>query len=312
MARQIKRIEQAAIDDLRERLRNLRALLPSLSRHAANKAMAELFTLIRDIESIRDSLDPIKEPGSSFDPTNPDTAGRLVALALVAQDRVPLGRIARTYGSGVYAIYYQGDHPAYVAVSGTETPIYVGKADPKQVDARTAREQGPQLYARLADHRRMILTVGRYASANGLPHPLRLEDFQCRRLVCATNAQLVAERHLIGTFKPIWNNEVGICWGISKHGDAAKTRANRRSPWDVMHLGRLWAMDELLEDKMSPEVIFERVAAHFVANPPHRSRVRIVRDFLAVFAQNAAMTPGEEMLDEPAINAAEDGEPSAV
>ncbi|NEK66135.1 MAG: Eco29kI family restriction endonuclease, partial [Xanthomonas perforans] len=60
-----------------------------------------------------------------------------MALALVAQDRVPLARIARTYGSGVYAIYYHGDHPAYAAVSGTETPIYVGKADPKSADART-------------------------------------------------------------------------------------------------------------------------------------------------------------------------------
>ncbi|WP_425474479.1 Eco29kI family restriction endonuclease, partial [Staphylococcus gallinarum] len=77
-----------------------------------------------------------------------------------------------------------------------------------------------------------------------MPHPLNIEDFLCRRLVCATNAQLVAERHLINTFRPIWNNEVQICWGISKHGDAAKTRANKRSPWDVMHPGRAWAMAE--------------------------------------------------------------------
>ena len=311
MARRTIRPEQAVLGELRERLGHLRSLLPSLSRPAANKAMAELLALMGEIESTRAGLDPIKEPGASFDPTNPDTAGRLVALALIAQDRVPMDRIARTYGSGVYAIYYQGDHPAYASVSGTETPIYVGKADPKQADARTAREQGPQLYGRLADHRRMIRTVGEYAAANGLPNPLRVEDFQCRRLVCATNAQLVAVRHLIGTFKPIWNNEVGICWGISKHGDAAKTRANKRSPWDVMHPGRAWAMAESLEDKMSPEFIVARVAEHFVAYPPHRSRVRIVRDFLAVFAQNAAMTPGEEVPDDDAVAivAAAEGEP---
>jgi hypothetical protein len=227
----------------------------------------------------------------------------------MAQERVPLERIARTYGSGVYAIYYRGDHPAYNSVSMTETPIYVGKADPKHADARTAREQGPQLYGRLTDHRRMIRTVGDHAIKYGLPNPLRIEDFQCRRLVCATNAQLVAERHLIGTFKPVWNNEVGICWGISKHGDAAKTRANKRSPWDVMHPGRAWAMSEDLEDKMSQDVIIEKINEHFDATPPYRSRVRIVRDFLSVFAQNAAMTPGEAVAEDDTVALALENDP---
>ena len=304
------RPEQAVIVELRERLTHLRKLLSTLTRPAVNKAMAELVALIGEIEEARADLDPIKEPGASFDLSNPDTSGRLVALALIAQDKVPMARIARTYGSGVYAIYYQGGHPAYAAVTRTETPIYVGKADPKSADARTSREQGPQLYGRLADHRRMIKTVGGYTERNGLPHPLRVEDFLCRRLVCATNAQLVAERHLIGTFRPIWNNEVGICWGISKHGDAATTRANKRSPWDVMHPGRLWAMAESLEDKMSPDVITARIGEHFTENPPYRSRARIVRDFLGVFVQNAAMTADEAIEDDDVVAAEASGEPA--
>jgi hypothetical protein len=154
----------------------------------------------------------------------------------------------------------------------------------------------------------MIKTVGEYAMKNGLPHPLKVEDFLCRRLVCATNAQLVAERHLIGTFKPIWNNEVGICWGISKHGDAAKTRANKRSPWDVMHPGRAWAMAESLEDKMSPDVIVERITEHFAVHQPYRSRVRIVRQFLAAFAQNAVMTAEEAVGDDDAVAMSLNGE----
>jgi hypothetical protein len=301
MAKKNQRPEQAVIEELRDRLTLLKSMLPNLTRPAANKAMTELLAIVGEIESTRADLDPIKDPGASFDPTNPETAGRLVALALIAQDKVPLARIARTYGSGVYAIYYQGDHPTYATVARTETPIYVGKADPKVPDARTSREQGPQLYGRLADHRRMIKTVGGYAVEMGLPHPLKIEDFMCRRLVCATNAQLVAERHLIGTFKPIWNNEVGICWGISKHGDAAKTRANRRSPWDVMHPGRAWAMAESLEDKMSPEVITERITDHFSVHRPYRSRVRIVRQFLATFSQHAAMTAEEVSEDDDTV-----------
>lgn len=295
------RPEQTVILELRERLAHLRALLPKLSRPAASKAMAELLAIMGEIEEARAGLDPIKDPGASFDPANPETAGRLVALALVAQDRVPLERIARTYGSGVYAIYYEGDHPAYAALAQSETPIYVGKADPRVPDARTSREQGPQLYGRLADHRRMIRTVGDYALQKDLPHPLKVGDFMCRRLVCATNAQLVAERHLIGMFRPIWNNEVGICWGISKHGDSPDTRANRRSPWDVMHPGRPWAMAESLEDKMSPDVIVTRIAEHFAANPPYRGRARIVSQFLSAFKQNAAMTPDEIPVDDDAV-----------
>lgn len=288
---------QSVIEEMRERLARLRELLPSLSKPAAKKAMAELLSIMGDIESARAALDPIKDPGASFDPADPDTAGRLVALALIAQDRVPLGRVARTYGSGVYAIYYRGDHPLYATVSGTETPIYVGKADPDSPNARTPREQGPRLFGRLKDHRRMIETVGAYAEREALPHPLRLDDFEARRLVCATNAQLVAEKHLIAMFRPIWNNEIGICWGISKHGDAATTRANKRSPWDVMHPGRAWAMAESLDDKASPEDIERRIAEHFAQNQPYRDTVHIVHDFLAAFVQHAAMSP-----EEPADN----------
>lgn len=288
---------QSVIEEMRERLARLRELPPSLSKPAAKKAMAELLSIMGDIESARADLDPIKDPGASFDPADPDTAGRLVALALIAQDRVPLGRVARTYGSGVYAIYYRGDHPLYATVSGTETPIYVGKADPDSPNARTPREQGPRLFGRLKDHRRMIETVGAYAEREALPHPLRLDDFEARRLVCATNAQLVAEKHLIAMFRPIWNNEIGICWGISKHGDAATTRANKRSPWDVMHPGRAWAMAESLDDKASPEDIERRIAEHFAQNQPYRDTVHIVHDFLAAFVQHAAMSP-----EEPADN----------
>ena len=288
-----KRAEQLVIEELRERLAHLRTLLPSLSKHAASKAMAELISIVGEIEGARADLDPIKEPGASFDPADPDTAGRLVALALIAQERAPLGRVARTYGSGVYAIYYRGDHPLYAPVSGTETPIYVGKADPDTPNGRTPREQGPRLFGRLKDHRRMIETVGAHAEREALPHPLRLDDFDARRLVCATNAQLVAERHLIATFRPVWNNEIGICWGISKHGDAATTRANKRSPWDVVHPGRAWAMAESLDDKATPEDIERRIAEHFEQNPPYRDTVHSVQDFLGAFVQHAAMSPEE-------------------
>jgi hypothetical protein len=100
MTKKPQRPEQAVIEELRARLAQLKSLLPTLTRPAANKAMAELLAIMGEIETARADFDPIKDPGASFDPTNPETAGRLVALALMAQDKVPLARIARTYGSG--------------------------------------------------------------------------------------------------------------------------------------------------------------------------------------------------------------------
>lgn len=297
------RPEQALLAELRERLTQIRELLPTLSRPSANKTVAELVAIMGDIDSARADADPIKDPGASFDPANPDTAGRLVALALIAQEKVPLDRIARTYGSGVYAIYYHGDHPAYAAVSNSETPLYVGKADPTDRNAKTPREQGPRLYGRLVDHRRMIKTVGQYALDNALSNPILAEDFTARRLVCATNAQLVAERHLIATFKPIWNNEIGICWGISKHGDSPEMRAHPRSPWDVMHPGRPWAMASTSDSSPVAE-IEQAIDLHFKANPPYRQTIEIVDAFLAAFVQHAAMTAEETAQVDDALDEA--------
>lgn len=284
-SRFIQSPESEVFAQMRERIERLRSLLPTLSGPAAKKAMAELASIMEEIKDAYCELDPIKDPKVQFDPSNPDTAGRMVALAFISQDKVSLANIKPTYGSGVYAIYYDGNHPVYAPVSGTETPVYVGKADPQKTDARAPKEQGPQLYRRLSDHRRMITTVDNYAKEKGIAHRLRIEDFYCRSLVCASNTQFAAERLLIDIFRPIWNIEVGVCWGISKHGDAATTRSNQRSPWDVMHPGRLWALSESLEDKMTRDEITSKISSHFEKFPPYLGRSELVEKFLDSFNQ---------------------------
>lgn len=242
-------------------------------------------------EAARAATDPIITPKASFDPSDPKVVGRMVALALLAQVRVPLNTIEPTYGSGVYAIYYEGDHPLYQAISGTETPIYVGKADPASGDASTVREQGPRLTGRLLEHAGTIAAAANYieiVAPVGI-HPIRLEDFTCRRLVCATNAQLVAEKHLIGMFWPLWNSETKACWGMSKHGDSAKTRSNKRSPWDVVHPGRQWALDELLVDSLSPIEIKERIDAIIERVPPRTDHANLLEEVLGAFRQQDAL-----------------------
>lgn len=251
------------------------------------------------LEAARSSTDPIRMPRATFDPADPKAIGRMVSIALLAQPMIPLADVRPAYGSGVYAIYYRGDHPLYAGISGSETPIYVGKADPANDDASTTREQGAKLTARLLEHAGTIGTAEAYADQ--LPahlSPIRLADFQCRRLVCATNAQLVAEKHLIRTFWPIWNAETKACWGMSKHGDAASTRANKRSPWDVVHPGRAWALDERLVDSLSPPEIESRIESTLQRVPARRDHAALLEEMLEGFRQDDAVS---QERDEPPV-----------
>ncbi len=288
--------DRAAIKALKD------ALEAVIAATAANPAPAvvrrirdELAAHAAAVEAARSATDPVRMPRGSFDPADPKAIGRMVSIALLAQPVVPLRKIRPSYGSGVYAIYYQGDHPLYAAISRSETPIYIGKADPATDDASTAREQGPKLTARLLEHAGTIETAEQYA-----PHlpqhlsPIRLDDFACRKLVCATNAQLVAEKHLIRTFWPLWNSETKACWGMSKHGDAAKTRANKRSPWDVVHPGRVWALDARLVDSLTPQQIGQRIDATLQKVPARRDHAALLEEMLAGFRQDDSPIQGQD------------------
>jgi hypothetical protein len=218
-----------------------------------------------------ENLDPIKHPGLVFDPSNPNVVGRVVGVTMIAQVRKPLANIERFYGSGVYAVYYRGNFPAYAGLSRKEHPIYVGKADPVDPAGKTAIEQGDRLANRLNDHKRNI----------GKTSTLRLEDFEYRALVVQTGWQGSAEEYLIHLFKPIWNNEVGICYGFGKHGDDPATRANLRSPWDTLHPGRDWAhRDPKMKDARPTERIVTDIAEHLNNHPPFKSVNEILRRFL--------------------------------
>ncbi len=238
------------------------------------------------LEAARSATDSIRMPRSTFDPADPKVVGRTVSIALLAQPLVPLADVPPAYGSGVYAIYYRGQHRLYAGISGSETPIYVGKADPAKDDGSTTREQGPKLTGRLMEHAGTIATAE--ASSVRMPPDmsLRVSDFTCRRLVCSTNAQLVAEKHLIRTFWPIWNSETKACWGMSKHGDAASTRSNKRSPWDVVHPGRQWALDKRLVDSLTPNEIARRIEATLERVRPRRDHAALLEEMLAGFRQD--------------------------
>ena len=272
MASSPGKLEQlvAQLRQLSETLANEDASrVPGLRAKRIRNTIAEAYEQLR---KVMEHLDPVKHPGFIFEPSNPNVAGRVAGIALIAQPRKPLASVERFYGSGVYAVYYNGDFPAYGRISKKEHPIYIGKADPANPDSKTAMEQGDRLSNRLNDHRKNIAK----AAAT-----LRLEDFEHRALVVQTGYQTSAEDFLIHLFRPIWNSEVGICYGFGKHGDSPSTRANLRSPWDTLHHGRGWAhSDPEMKDARPVERITEDIDNHLRKYPPLATIDEILRRFL--------------------------------
>jgi hypothetical protein len=273
MPRRPEKLEELA-DELKKLSDALAEEKPSeaLSPNRILRVRKTISDAYESLRQIAEGLDPIKRPGFVFDPGNPNIMGRLIGITMVAQDRKPLAAIERFYGSGVYALYYKGGFTPYAPISGKEHPVYAGKADPASANAKTAIEQGDRLFRRLNDHRKSIEEA---------ENTLSVEDFEYRALVVQSGWQSSAEGYLIHLFKPIWNSEVKICYGIGKHGDSPTTRANLRSPWDTLHPGREWAhRDRKMKNARSVDVILEEMAAHFAVNAPFESVDQILLQFL--------------------------------
>jgi hypothetical protein len=266
---------ETLLEDLLTLAERIAAADADTDARSIKRARLALDAVTQQLANVAAGLDPVLRPASIFDPADPITAGRVVALTLVAQARHPLAAIPEFYGAGVYAIYYCGDFAHYAPLAGTDHPIYVGKADPDNQAAKDAMSQGTKLSVRLNEHAKSI----RKASST-----LSINDFQCRFLIVQTGFQKSAEDYLINFFKPIWNSETKICFGLGKHGDSSETRGNKRSPWDTMHPGRGWA-DASNENQKAPELIISQIAAHLASNPPYADIHQIFDQFMTDMRQ---------------------------
>jgi hypothetical protein len=261
---------------IEEKLSQLRELFEEIldcasleSGLAQKKYRLDIEDSVRGIQEAIKALDPIRLPESFFDPTVPATAGRIIALSLMAQSRHSLSQIPSFYGSGVYAIHYKGQFGPYSPLSGTEHPIYVGKADPDSSAAKDPCAQGTKLSKRLQEHAKNI----------GRAENLSLDDFECRFLVVQTGFQAAAENYLIDFFKPVWNRETNMCHGLGKHGDSAETRSNARSPWDTLHPGRSWAANST-SDQIPEAEILQKLENHFSSRKIYRNFEEIFEHFI--------------------------------
>ena len=174
-----------------------------------------------------------------YNPLEKVNLGISVAEALLAQPVSPLGELKPFNGAGIYAIYYQGLHPAYETLAainrsqGSTLPVYVGKAIPeggrKGGGLVASLKQGSTkaLLRRLGEHADSIRTT-----------ELSLDEFSCRYLVVDDIWIPLGESLLIAKFSPVWNLLVD---GFGNH-DPGKGRYNGLIPkWDVLHSGRSWA-----------------------------------------------------------------------
>lgn len=266
-------------EELRALLERVPASPEGLTSRQANDLRQQLEHVVAELKAKAAALDPTREPDSFFDPSDPRLFGVFAAIALVGQERVRLTAISdpRFYGSGVYAIYYRGGFEAYAPITRSEHPIYVGKAEPAASGARTPKDQDTRLHRRLSEHQKTIASATR---------SLRVEDFDCRYLVVQSGWEGAAETALINLFHPVWNKESRILYGFGKHGDAAETRGNKRSPWDTLHPGREWAGHDKLEDARPLRQIRQDIADHFARHAVVRDVEGVVRQLLATIQVN--------------------------
>lgn len=201
----------------------------------------------------------------SFNPLDRVELGRSVGRALLVGPCEPLPPDTAFPGAGIYAVYYQGDFEIYspIAFEDCAWPIYVGRALPPGgrrgllgLDA----DPGRKLYDRLRQHAKSV-----DAASN-----LDVNDFRCRYLVVDDIWIPLAERLLIGHYRPLWN---GVVEGFGIHdpggrpGGMTSRAGQQKSAWDTLHPGRRFARGRAA-NRLSKAAIRRSILEHLAAYPP--------------------------------------------
>ena len=145
------------------------------------------------------------------------------------------------FGTGVYALYYTGRMGVYAGYGELNRlayghPIYVGKAVPKGWrQARVADDpasQSRELFSRLREHSRSISVAA----------DLNIKDFMCRFMIfqdAGSDMIGTIEAALIKIHRPLWNTSLD---GFGNHDPGSGRYNQAKSDWDVVHIGRSWAV----------------------------------------------------------------------
>lgn len=202
-----------------------------------------------------------------YNPLEKRNLAESAVRALLKQDVHPLPPLMFE-GAGIYAIYYRGGFPAYKAIADAnrtecDTPIYVGKADPKggRQGGEWDAPHGNALRTRLQTHSRSIRQCSN----------LEVGDFSCRFLVLEDAWIRLAERMMIYWYRPLWNLEID---GFGNNKPGAGRDKQKTSAWDTLHPGRTSAKGLPPSDE-TPDQIVERVE-EFLAKPTEDRSLDVV------------------------------------
>jgi hypothetical protein len=197
-----------------------------------------------------------------YNPLDKINLAQSIDRELLGRAAEPLTQVDAIVGAGIYVIYYSGPFPAYGRIRAHPddhefgAPIYVGKAIPKG-----GRKGGLGKDAGLGTALRDRLR--QHASSVDEAHNLELADFWVRHLVVDDIWIPLGENMLIERFKPLWNRAID---GFGNK-DPGKRRATQyRSPWDVLHPGRLFA-EKLADGGLTADFLGKRIDDYLSGRP---------------------------------------------
>lgn len=173
-----------------------------------------------------------------------------------------LDSVEHIKGAGVYAIYYKGSFKAYRSISlqnangRFQKPIYVGKAIPKG-----GRKGG--LTKDASSGRALADRLRQHAASIDEAKNLKLSDFSVRHLVVDDIWIPLGENILIESFKPIWNRAID---GFGNKDPGRRRSKQYKSPWDVLHPGRKFAV-KLADGGLTEKFLLQRVVDYIADRP---------------------------------------------
>lgn len=203
-----------------------------------------------------------------YNPLSKINLGESVAEALLRVGVKPLSQTEHLLGAGIYAIYYIGDLPIYRVLKERnaderfQQPIYVGKAVPEG-----SRKGGLGFDAGAGRALRDRLRI--HATSLDQADNLRLEDFGYRALTVDDIWIPLGENVVIQKFQPLWNRVID---GFGNKDPGNRRATQYRSPWDVLHPGRVFA-EKLAVPPFSREQLERRILDFFRGELPEADKL---------------------------------------
>jgi len=196
-----------------------------------------------------------------YNPLDKKNLAQSIERTLLTAEPMSLPETREAVGAGIYVIYYTGDFRPYAPIADANRdklsmPIYVGKAIPKggRKGGLTGNAgKGKALADRLSHHTSSIEQASN----------IEVEHFKVRLLPLDDVWIPLGENVVIETFKPLWNVAVD---GFGNKDPGRRRSTQFKSPWDVLHPGREFAV-KLADSGLTPEHVEGRIEDFFAGRP---------------------------------------------